>query len=265
MRPRRVFPLLLVLLPALIALRFPGVSDSLRLAALELSRPVYETVERATDRVFAGGRALAELATARRDNERLRRELLEARTETSHAKEVEKENERLRKLLDLRELLGVRGRAARVIGRSPSQWFRLIVLDQGAKHGLSKRDVLLAAGGLAGRVFEVGPFSAKAVLLTDPEFRAGAIGQDSRDMGVVAGTGGVRLKVQYLPLETKLAVGEVVLTSGLGGIFPKGLPIGRVREVGVAANALESVAWVDPFCDVDHLEEVLCIPSLEAP
>jgi len=222
-------------------------------------------VLRAGGRVGESGRALAELAGAHRENRELRSELAQVRNDAVRLKEFQSENDRLRKLLDVRDALGGRGQAARVIGRSPSQWFRLIVLDKGTKDALAKRDVLVTAAGLAGRVFEVGPFSARAVLITDPEFRAGAIGQDSRDMGVIAGAGGPRLKLQYLPRETKLAVGEVVLTSGLGGIFPKGIAIGRVREVAAAPSRLESVAWVEPFCDVDHLEEVLCIPSLEAP
>lgn len=263
MRPRRVFPLLLVALPALVALRFPLVPESLHLTALELSKPVYTLLDGFGDRVRSSGRMFGELLHARKENARLQSDVSGLRSQIIRSSELEKENQRLRDLLAFRDRFGVSGSGARVIGRSPSQWFQLIVLDKGSKEGLTKQTVLVTSAGLAGRVFEVGPSASRAVLLTDPEFRAGALGQDSRDMGVVFGTGGARVAIHYLPLDTKLRVGEVVVTSGLGGVFPKGLPIGRVNEVGVHANRLESVASIEPFVDFNHLEEVLCIPFPE--
>jgi rod shape-determining protein MreC len=175
--------------------------------------------------------------------------------------ELKKENERLRELLAFKKEIPVKTIPARVIGRDLAPWRRTILLDKGSKQGIQKRMAVVNAQGLVGRVVEVAPFSARVILLQDPESRVSVLFQESRDLGVAEGDGSSFLRVTHIDRQASVKVGDRVISSGLGQVYPKGIPVGEVKMVGTEKEGLELFASVSPSVNFSKLEEVLCVIS----
>ena len=216
MRSKRPYYFLAVFaLPLLVVLQNPSVSEPLRGFSLTLLKPA-----------LLAGDAVAGWATGARDQtvylwktfreqgEKERR-IAELESQLVALGELSKENERLRKLFDFRSTLSGKTIAARVIAWDPSPWRRTVVLDKGSQHGIKKDMAIIVPEGLVGRVIEVGPLTARAVVLTDPDSRVSAVTSDSRAQGMAAGKGSPQLRMIYLELSSNVAVGESVLSSGV--------------------------------------------------
>jgi rod shape-determining protein MreC len=164
-------------------------------------------------------------------------------------------------LLGFKERTGVEGIAAQVVARNPNNWFSTVTLNRGANHGVRRDMVVVTAQGLVGRVSEVAPQTAKVMLITDPESGVGGLIQRSRDTGVVLGQTGDRARVimKLFSPESAPLVGDKVITSGLGMVFPKGLSIGEVVSVETGDYGLVRYVEIEPAVDLDRLEEVLII------
>lgn len=175
--------------------------------------------------------------------------------------ELSKENQRLRQLLEFKKEIPSKTVAARVIGRDLVPWRKTVLIDKGSVHGIKKRMAVVNAQGLVGRIVEVAPFSARAILLLDPESRVSALFQESRDLGIAEGDGSSLLRLTHIERDSTVKVGDRVLSSGLGGVYPKGVPIGQVEMVASEKESLELFATVRPFVNFSKLEEILCIAS----
>lgn len=180
-------------------------------------------------------------------------------TKLIHFEEMERENERLKKLLDFKATMPKSTRAVRVIGQDLLPWRKTLILDKGSQHGIKKNMAALVERGLAGRIFEVGPLVSRALLLIDPDSRVSGITEVSRAQGVVAGDGSETLTMLYLELDAEIAVGEIVLTSGIGESYPKGIGIGTITSIEKDSSGLHLAAKVKPFAEFSKLEELLCI------
>ena len=123
--------------------------------------------------------------------------------------------------------------------------------------------VVSGGAGLVGRVAQVGPRTAEVQLLTDPDSAVAALFQTSRVTGLVVGQPDGTLRMEYIPQEENVDVGDIVLTSGLGGVLPKGLVIGQVTEVLQMDYALFQSAVVRPAIDLSRLELALVITQFE--
>lgn len=175
--------------------------------------------------------------------------------------EMEKENQRLKKLMNFSQTPATKSIGARVIGEDMTPWRKVIVLDKGSRHGIKKDMVLVAPEGLVGRVLEAEPFTARAILLPDPDCRVGALTTGGRSQGVIAGTGMDKLQMKYLSLDTEIAIGEEVITSGIESLFPKGLLVGKIESVERDSEGLHLLAVVTPAVPFSKIEEVLCLVS----
>ncbi len=175
--------------------------------------------------------------------------------------EMERENARLKKLLDFSHEIDFKTIGTRVIGEDNTPWRRIVILDKGSRKGLKTDMVLVTQEGLAGRILDVGPTTARAILLPDPDSRVSALTSTSRVQGVVAGTGMQKLVMKYLALDAELTIGEDVITSGVGSIFPKGLRIGRIESIEKDPDGLHLQAFVIPSVAFSKLEETLCLIS----
>jgi len=200
-----------------------------------------------------------DLRKARRDNLSLKEEVNRLKWERVFLLEAKRENERLHRLLQLRENIPPSTIAARVIGRDPSNWFRSILIDKGAREGVKRNAAVLCPQGLVGRVIEVMERSSRVQLITDPNFAAGALIQRSRVGGIVVGEVGPTCRLKFLPQDAEIQVGDPVLTSGLGGLSPKGIPIGIVAAIDKKENVLYQEAQVLPRVDLFRIEEVLIL------
>jgi rod shape-determining protein MreC len=118
--------------------------------------------------------------------------------------------------------------------------------------------------GLVGRIFEAGPETAKVILLSDPDSRVSSLTATSRTHGIATGNGTLKLELQYLDLDSEVAVDEIVISSGVGGIYPKGIRIGRVVNISRDSGGLHLLGTIEPFVNFSKLEEVLCITRYQA-
>jgi rod shape-determining protein MreC len=151
-----------------------------------------------------------------------------------------------------------------VVGTEPNPYLRYVTINVGAQQGVEVGMPVVSRGaGMVGRIAQVGPRTAKVQLLVDTESAIAALLQTSRVTGLVAGQADGTLRMEYLPQEESVSVGDIVLTSGLGGFMPKGLVIGQVTEVQQMDYALFQSAVVRPAVDFSRLELVLVITAFE--
>lgn len=205
-----------------------------------------------------------------RDNEALRAEndQLKAQLDANKGyllelKEVQKENERLNELLEYKQAHQNQYEVAlaEVIGRDPSNWYRTVIINIGSADGIQTDMPVVSALGLVGRVVAVTAHTSEVLLLLDNESAVGARILETRDTpGVVEGNGqSDQLEMVHLSHDEAIVPGQTVITSGFSSIFPKGLPIGTVKEVNLEPNGLTQTAVIEPFSDFSRLEEVMVI------
>jgi len=192
------------------------------------------------------------------ENRRLRSEIEQMRTRSTALAEAARERERLRRLLDLQSDTAKPSVAATVIGRRLSGWPEAVIINKGRAEGLHPRQPVVAPAGLVGRVYSTCAHTAVVVPLTDRNSSAGAMTQRSRDTGILTGDGD-GCQLQYLPPEADVKAGDIVVSSGLGGIFPKGLMIGVVVAVERDDAASMKRARVRQAVSLSRLEEVLVL------
>jgi rod shape-determining protein MreC len=204
------------------------------------------------------------------ENRRLEKRLRELETQLQARSPRVQEVEQLRELLALRKALPLDTVAAQVIGRDGIPWFRTLTLDRGEQDGVALDSPVLSSTGVVGRVFAVGPHAARVQVLLDRDSGTGVFLERSRVAGVVSGqisstaAGDTDLLLKYVPDRTDVAVGDLVVTSGLDRIYPKGLVVGRVRFVGKGSGLFRDIR-VEPSARFESLEEVLVVRRTEAP
>ena len=199
------------------------------------------------------------LVGAKQEADRLRGEVAELRRELMAVQEVGLENQRLRTLLEFKESTDLRLLPARVIGRSATAWFRSIVIDKGFADGVSPDSPVVTAAGVVGRVYETDRSASRVLLLTDPNSAVDAIVQRTRAQVVVEGQLGPTCRVLYLARGDEAAPGDRVVTSGLGGVFPKGSLIGEIAQVDVRPGQVFHTAELAMSADFSRLEEVFVV------
>ncbi len=204
-----------------------------------------------------------DLRALREENQRLQQESAILQRRISQLEEHALETQRLQGLLAMRETSRANYLAARIVGKDATNWFKTILIDRGSQAGLRRNLPVVAPDGLVGRVVEVTPYTAKVQLITDPVSASGGLLQRTRVTGIVSGNLGAGLRVRYLPLLADVVVGDEVVTSGMGGVFPKGIPVGRVTAVERKSGALFQEAVLQPKVDLGRLEEVLILTEAE--
>lgn len=211
----------------------------------------------------------SDLGVSRSQLEQLRSQNESLRTRVAQLEEARQENIRLRALLKLAKSGGVQSKAARVIGRPTNSWEGIITIDLGSKDGITVGMPVVGPRGLLGQTVEVASGSARVRLITDQRSGVAAMVQRNRAVGILKGTIEGRLDLDFISRETTVKPGDVVITSGLGGVYPKGIVIGEVAEVDKASNTLYQSIRVEPSGDISGLEEVLVLigepkqPSVE--
>lgn len=168
-------------------------------------------------------------------------------------------NARLKALLDLKGTLAAPSLAVSVIGEDSSAWFKTLVVDRGSADGLLEGMPVLSAGGVVGRLVKVAPSSSRVLLLTDHASAISAVVQRSRARGVVRGAGGGRCSLEFTVKDEDVKVGDTVISSGIGGVFPQGLPIGEVTMVKKGEYGVFQTIEVRPTVDIGKLEEMLVL------
>ena len=204
------------------------------------------------------------LVDVRRENKLLKRKIDSFKRENSRYKELLATHERLRKLLQFKEVIRRPVVAAQVIGLDPTGWFKSVIIDKGEKAGVKWDMPVVNASGVVGRVVSVSNNYAKVLLIIDQNSAVDCLTQRSRDRGMVKGTSSDICKMDYMSKSSNAVVGDLVITSGLGGIFPKGLPVGRISSVKEGEGKLFKEIEVVPSVDFSKLEEVLIIQTADS-
>ena len=196
----------------------------------------------------------------RRENASLRDENEHLRVQNLQAGETREENARLRRLLVLRDRLPLATVAGEVIGREAGGWVRSLTVNRGRGDGIAQQTPVIMPEGLVGRVVQVHRGAAVSQLLTDPASTVGAVVQRTRTAGLVEGDAGGAVRFKFMARDgASVSPGDLVVTSGLGTLFPKGLPVGRVIKVEDKGSALFHFAVLAPAVDFSRVEEVLLV------
>ncbi len=201
------------------------------------------------------------LVGAQRENLHLRSRVATLEAEMVRLAELEQSNRRLAELLRFRALVDGPVRGARVVGRDPLALFRSFVIDLGRPDDMRPGLAVVAPGGVVGRVTDVSGVASRVMLLTDNDSGIDAIVQRSRAPGIVQGARDGGCQMNYLERDVDVVAGDRVVTSGLDGIFPKGLLIGTIAEIALEHRGLLLSARLVPSVDLDELEEVLVVDA----
>lgn len=203
------------------------------------------------------------LVSVAHENQRLLKELGTSRQKIIQQSELEFENQRLRELLGFKRSLPSPVIAAEIIGKDPSAWFKTVIIDKGSTDGLRRGLPAVSPLGVVGQIIEVSARQSRLMLIIDRNSGADALVQRTRARGIVKGTSQDDCYLDYVLHADDVRVGDLVVSSGFDGVYPKGLLIGTVTAVDFKGGDFFKDVQITPAVDFDKLEEVLII--LESP
>ena len=192
----------------------------------------------------------------------LKAENEQLRSRNAELEETNQSTQRLQGLLDLKNTYNLQSTGARVISGSTDSFNNTIVIDKGTSSGLAVGMPVVDSGGVIGQIIECGPTTSTVRLITDEKSGVAAMVQSSRAQGMLMGSASRQITLNLINTNQKVAVGDTVVTSGLGGVFPKGLPLGKVTSVEAAPGSLYYTIVIEPYGNVSTNEEVMVITSL---
>lgn len=236
-----------------------GVLHRARSLTLAAAAPIARVGTAVTGPVRAAGDFVADLGASRKRLKALEAQNAELRSRLAALEEARQENERLKELVAFAEERAMATLGARVIGRPVSAWEGVIIIDRGSADGVEPGMPVIAAQGLVGQVAAVSARSATVRLLTDQQSGVAAMVQSSRVLGVVRGSISGTLSLDFVERSQMPQVGDVVITSGLGGVYPKGIVIGDVTAVDDRRGELYPRITVTSRVPISRVEEVLVL------
>jgi rod shape-determining protein MreC len=232
-----------------------------------ITAPVQKVVWGVIDGIGNIWRGYFYLVGLEKENQALKRELQEIKLQMNRYREAELANERLRALLNFKKSIATPLLPAQLVAFDPSGWFQTILIDKGRDDGVVLDMAVVSAEGLVGRVIGVGRHHAKVLLILDGNSAVDAYIQSSRARGVLVGLGRELCLLKYVQRNEEVQVGDKVVSSGMGGVFPKGLLVGTVQEVVRGSSGLFQRVEVEPAVNFSRLEEVMVViqPPPEKP
>lgn len=223
---------------------------------------VFSEVQRFTSMGVDGVQTLWSRYAALRDveaeNDVLRRNVRDLEVKLQEERAFAARTEALRQVLELRERAGLETAAAEVIAAGASPDFRTMTIDKGASSGLARDMAVISPAGVVGRLILAGPRASKVQLIIDRNAAVGALVERTRVQGLVLGLGNMTLQMEYVPGTADIRLGDLVVTSGIDGIYPKGFVIGTVDGVDRGPGTFHEIS-VQPAVDFSRLEEVLVV------
>ena len=233
-----------------------GASDALAV----VTTPIQSVLTRVNRTAFGLWSTYRDWKNVRAQNRRLREETQTLRVNALRVTETTEENRRLRRLLALKESMPLATLSGEVIAREWGGWVRSLTVNRGRADRVTRLTAVIAPDGLIGRVVDVRPGASIVQVLIDPTSTVGAHAVRTRTQGIVEGEPRGTLRFKYMARDGgNLQIGDMVVTSGLGGLFPGGIPIGRVRSIDDRGAALFSYAQLSPAVDFARIDEVLLL------
>ncbi len=255
----------LVLLLVLVLLSLPSPANArAKLVVGTLFLPLFGLAGAVQAAGQSAGDALVPRQTLLQQIEQLRRENQQLRLQAAQSDEAQRENARLRQLLGWQKQSPLKLKPGRVIARDTANWWRTVRIDLGSRDGLRGNLPVLSTDGLVGRVGEVAYASSEVVLMGDPKCPVSVLVRETGENGVLTlSSSGVMdhriVDLTHLPRNTALKAGQTVYTSGLGGVFPAGIPVGTIVDSRSVGYGLYTEARVKLTADSSRLREVMVI------
>ncbi|MBU4420914.1 MAG: rod shape-determining protein MreC [Proteobacteria bacterium] len=199
------------------------------------------------------------LVSVAKENDNLKKAINHAIDKNNKYREIEISNFRLRNLLNFRKTMPNRVLVAKVIGRDRSPWFKTIIIDKGKSDGIEKGLPVVVPEGIAGQIIDVSCNYSKVLLIIDQNSAVDVLVQRTRDRGLVKGQSDGRCLANYVLRKHDIKVGDTVISSGLDGVFPKGLRVGYISEIVKRNSGMFQEVTVTPYIDFEKLEEILVV------
>jgi rod shape-determining protein MreC len=241
-----------------------GGHSALRALLIGLFSPIQRGADAGLNAVSSVWYGYVDLRRVRDENRRLKEEVARLEQTLWMERDVVASYRRLSSVLELAERIPGDPIVAEVIGLDASAWFRTITVNRGTAQGVSLNAPVIAPGGLVGRVISIGSEVAQIQLLTDRDCSVGALLARTRARGVVAGSGEqaspTGLTLNYVSNLEEVVEGDLIVTSGMDGIYPKGIAIGRVASVRNGPRLFKLIV-VEPAANLDRLEEVFILEA----
>lgn len=237
--------------------------ERVRAMAGVLVEPIYRIAALPSDVARAGRLAVATQSQLVDENRDLREALLLAQVRLNRMSALTAQNDRLKKLLDVQKNLGLGVQMARLIDIDLDPFRHRIVLDAGSEQMIKVGQPVLDAFGIVGQIVEVLPNSSVALLITDPTHAIPVTVRRTGLRTIVYGTGAIdRLQLPNIPISADIKVGDELVTSGLGGRFPAGFPVGKIIEISNDQSGMFAAAIAKPAAALDRSGEVLLLQDL---
>ena len=256
-----LIPLLLLHLTLIsVQVEHPRGSLLFRNWVLHASAPFLEVSSSIHRALAYGWTHYVGLRGARAQNDVLQKRVEQLALREDTLRQVEVENTRLRELLGLKQTVPLETVAASVVGRVPDYLANVVYIDRGTDDGVKVNTPVLAATAVVGRTILVSRFNSQVQLITNNDASLGVMIERTRSPGVLTGSGQPVLNLDYIANSEQVEIDDIVVTSGLDGLFPKGLRVGKVVQ-SQKGKAAFRVIRVEPFADLLRLEEVLVLPA----
>ncbi len=263
---KRIKPILFFVLVAYVLLYIfslnykKGEMSFLEKAVVEVVGPVQKGVHHLFGYVGGFFDNYVNLIGVKEENKQLKTKVALLESELNNYREAYLANQRLRELLGLKKSLSRWPTlAAEVVAWDPDGWYQTITIDRGFLDGVQIGMPVVNARGVVGKITGLSRHYARALLLVDPNFAVDSYVQRNRVYGIVSGYKNGLCRMQYVQQNQDVKEGDVIVTSGMAGYFPKGLPIGTVSKIKINKAQLFQEIYVKPYVDFSKLEEILVI------
>jgi len=264
MRKQQFIPIAIVgfIALAILALRVTGAIWPFRIISDQLGNPVGRSVNAIRNGLSDRYQFLSSITSLNTENKQLRVQELELRQQLSALKEVSRENDILRAQFNFNSRLNLDLVPARVVSLDPDNSRRFVTIDRGSSSGIKKGQAVVSSGVLIGTVDEINDYSSKIFLVSDPEFRIRAVGQDGRAQGIISGQIGQGYIFDKIAQGENISLAEQIVTAGSGQV-PQGILLGTVETVNRSDNSIFQSANVKPLLDLNNLELVFIVTGLK--
>jgi len=244
----------------LLTLQMRGYGEVARDVFAVVTTPIQTGLAKASRATFGLWATYLDWKNVRAENRRLREEVQELRVQGLRVVETDDENRRLRRLLALQEHLPLTTLSGEIIAREWGGWIRSLTVNRGRGDNVPRLTAVISPNGLIGRVVEVRPGASIVQVLTDPTSTVGAHVLRTRTPGIVEGDPRGTLRFKFMARDgASIQSGDVLVTAGQGGLFPRGIPIGTVRSIDNRGGALFHYAELTPAVDFARVDEVLLV------
>jgi rod shape-determining protein MreC len=270
---KKIFLTILFVITAILVINLTALNRTkqtpLEVAVKDTLAPIHQVVMNVSHKTRETFGFLGSLGTLGEENNKLKEEVRKLKNELAQVEEYKIENHQLRDMLDYRNFTAgdYQLMVASVVGRDSSNWFGTITINRGSTDGIQRDMAVVVPEGLVGRVVAVSKNTAEVLLITDPRSGVGAMEQQSRVPGIIEGivssAGSVRMV--HLPKNKPVKEKQVIITSGIGGVYPSGIRIGKISTVKDDPGGMFKLATIDPFVDFTMLEHVFVVTQVYKP